>query len=104
MIDVLDNKAIYAKIDALRKERGWTIYELAKRASISQTAIRHWRDENVAPSLALLEAVCSAFGINLLTFLMDENDLEANQEYLELWNGLTPQQQETVISVMKAMK
>ena len=104
MIDVLDNKAIYAKIDALREERGWTIYELAKRASISQTAIRHWRDENVAPSLALLEAVCSAFGITLLTFLMDEDDMAENKELLELWYSLSPEQQKNIINLMKSMK
>lgn len=104
MIDVLDNKAIYAKIDGLRAERGWTIYELAKRASISQTAIRHWRDGNVSPSLALLEAVCSAFGISLISFLMDEEDIAENKELLELWYSLTPDQQKNIINLMKSMK
>lgn len=104
MIDVLDNKAIYAKIDSLRTARGWTIYELAKKASISQTAIRHWRDGNVSPSLALLEAICSAFEISLIGFLMDEDDMAENKELLELWHSLTSDQQRNIINLMKSMK
>lgn len=103
MIDILDNKAIYAKIDALRTERGWTIYELAKRASVSQTAIRHWRDGNVSPSLALLESICSAFDISLISFLSDEEDMAENRELLKLWNGLSSNQQKNIINLMKSM-
>ena len=104
MIDVLDNRVIYAKIDALRQERGWTIYQLAKKASISQTAIRNWRDGNISPSIASLEAVCSAFEISLIGFLTDDEDIAENKELLELWHCLNPSQQKNIINLMKSMK
>ena len=67
-------------------------------------AIYHWRDRNSSPSLALLEAVCSAFGITLLNFLMDEDDMAENKELLKLWYSLTPEQRKNILNLMKSMK
>lgn len=109
MIDVTDNAAIYARIDELREAKGWTIYELAKQASVSQTAIRHWRDGEATPSLVLLEAICSAFRITLIDFLADDKDaktvLNAEQrELVDLWNGLSPEQRSSILNLMRSFK
>ena len=37
MLDLLDGKELYGKVDSLRAERGWTIYELAKQAGVSRS-------------------------------------------------------------------
>lgn len=108
MIEITDPKAVYAKIESLRMERGWTNYELAKRASISQTAIRHWRDGEALPSLALLDAVCSAFEISLIDFLTDDEEKIAltpeQRELIDLWNQLSAEQRESVLRLMKSMR
>ena len=39
MLNLLDGKEIYDKVDALRKKKGWTIYELAKNAGVAPTTI-----------------------------------------------------------------
>ena len=39
MLDLLDNKEIYDKVDALRLKKGWTIYTLAKQAGVAPTTI-----------------------------------------------------------------
>ena len=107
MIDITDTKAIYDRIDSLRIERGWTNYELAKRASISQTAIRHWRDGEASPSLALLDAVCSAFDITLIDFLTDDEEKVSltveQRELIHLWSKLSSEQRKSVLNLIKSM-
>lgn len=107
MIDIMNTKAVYAKINSLRVERGWSNYELAKRASISQTAIRHWRDGEALPSLALLDAVCSAFEISLIDFLSDGEEQASltpeQRELIRLWNKLSSEQKQSILNLMKSM-
>ena len=104
MIDIYNGKALYDKIDAMREAKGWNINQLAQQAGVSSTALYHWRDRQSSPTLSLLDAVCSALGTNIINFLMDEDDITANKELLELWYNLTPEQQRNIINLMKSMK
>ena len=103
MIDIYDGKALYDKIDAMREAKGWNINQLAQQAGVSAMALYHWRDRKSSPTLSLLDAVCTALGTNIINFLMDENDLAANKELLELWYRLTPEQQKSMLSLMRSM-
>ena len=104
MIDIYDSKALYAKIDAMRIAKGWNINQLAQQAGISSMALYHWRERQSSPTLALLDALCSALGTNIINFLMDEDDMAENKELLELWYSLSPEQQKNIINLMKSMK
>ncbi|MDE7107856.1 MAG: helix-turn-helix domain-containing protein [Clostridiales bacterium] len=108
MIDLLDAKAVYERVDDLRAARGWTIYELAKRAGVSCTAIYNWRDRLSLPSLELLDAVCYAFGITVAEFMADDGDLvaltEEQQSLLQLWNTLTIEKKKSILNLMKTMQ
>ncbi len=107
MLDLLNGKEIYDKVDALRLAKGWTIYELAKNASVAPTTIYNWRDRLSLPTLSLLEAVCSAFKITVIDFLLDEDELtsltEEQKEVMRLWNTLSGEQKKSIISLMKSM-
>ena len=103
MIDIYDSKALYAKIDALRKEKGWSINRLAQEAGISAMALYHWRERESSPTLLILDALCSALGINLINFLMDEDDISEHRELMEVWNRLNPEQQRNMLTFMKSM-
>ncbi len=107
MLDLLDGKEIYQKVDTLRLEKGWTIYELAKKSGVSPTTIYNWRDRLSSPTLSLLEAVCSAFEISVVDFLLDEDELmaltEEQKEVMRLWNTLTSAQKKSIINLMKSM-
>lgn len=107
MLDLLDGKEIYDKVDALRLGKGWTIYELAKKAGVAPTTIYNWRDRLSSPTLSLLEAVCSAFNITVIDFLLNEDELmaltEEQKEVMRLWNTLSSEQKKSVISIMKSM-
>lgn len=108
MLDILDGNEIYKKVDALRLEKGWTIYELAKKAGTSPTTIYNWRDRGSSPTLGLLDSICSAFEISVLNLLINEDDLtaltEEQRELVNLWNTLSADQKQSIISLMKTMK
>lgn len=107
MLDLLDGKEIYEKVDALRLEKGWTIYELAKKAGVAPTTIYNWRDRQSSPTLSLLDAVCSAFEITVIDFLLNEDELmsltEEQKEVMRLWNTLSSEKKKSIINLMKSM-
>lgn len=107
MLDLLDGKAIYNKVDAIRLQKGWTIYELAKQAGVAPTTIYNWRDRCSSPTLSLLEAVCSAFEISVIDFLMDEDELmaltEEQQEVILVWNTLSNEKKKSILNLMKTI-
>lgn len=107
MLDLLNAKEIYDKVDALRLSKGWTIYELAKKAGVAYTTIYTWRNRLSSPTLSLLEAICSAFEITVIDFLLNEDELmaltEEQKEVMRLWNTLSIDQKKSVIGIMKSM-
>ncbi len=107
MLDLSDGKELYDKVDALRIKNGWTIYELAKKSGVAPTTIYNWRDRSSSPTLSLLEAVCSAFEISVIDFLLDEDELMAltdeQKEVMSLFNTLSSEQKKSIINLMKSM-
>lgn len=107
MLDLLDGKEIYDKVDALRVKKGWTIYELAKQAAVAPSTIYNWRDRLSSPTLSLLDAVCSALEISVIDFLLNEDELtaltEEQKEVMRLWNTLSSEQKKSLINLMKSM-
>lgn len=108
MLDILSGKELYEKVDKLRKERGWTIYKLAKNAAVAPTTIYNWRDRESSPSLALLEAICSAFGVNVIDFILNNDEPIAltkdQKELIDLWNTLSDKQKKLVINFIKSLQ
>ena len=103
MIDIYDSKALYAKIDSLRKEKGWSVNRLAQEAGISPMALYHWKERGSSPTLFVLDALCSAMDTNIINFLMDEDDIAEQRELMEVWNRLTSEQQRNMLALMKSM-
>lgn len=107
MLDILDNKSVYDKVDAIRLKKGWTIYELAKKSGVAPTTIYNWRDRLSSPTLSLLDAVCAAFGITVIDFLLDGEELanltEEQREIIRLWSTLTQAQKSSIKNLMKSM-
>lgn len=98
---------VYRKIDKLCRDRGWTMYELCKRANIPQTTLSTGRKRNNDPSISTLESICMAFGITLSQFFSGDNvplDLtDAQKELLEHWSCLTDKQKKAVCELIKNM-
>lgn len=107
MLDLLDGGAIYDKIDKMRRDKGWSIYGLAKKAGISTTALYHWRDRRSSPTLDVLDAVCSALNISVIAFLLEGDELitltDAQQELVDEWNQLSTEQKRLIIHLMRSI-
>lgn len=108
MLDLLDSKGIIERVETLRKARGWSLYELAKQAAVPVSTLYNWRDKQSLPSLELLDAVCYAFGISVVDFLLGDDGLlaltEEQNELMKLWNSLTREKKSAIINLMKTMQ
>ena len=95
------------RIQALMKERGWTIYELSKRSGVSQTTLANLWKRNNEPSLATLRALCQAFGITLSQFFAEGSAIVLTPEQLEFlndWNALSDVHKSILSQLVKSIK
>lgn len=63
---------ILQKIDELRKERGWSINNLAMEAMLTQSTLNNLYNRGNEPKISTLTAICNAFGITLAEFFNEE--------------------------------
>ena len=68
------------RIKELMDERGWTVYELAKRSGLAQTTISNMGRRNTEPTIPSLRALCNGFGISLTDFFNAKEFMELDQE------------------------
>ncbi len=59
---------ILKRIKTLQNERGWTNYQLAQEAAMTQSTITNMFARKTLPSITTLTAICNAFGITLSEF------------------------------------
>lgn len=97
---------VLEKITQERLSRGWTEYTLAKNAEIPQSTISTWYRKNLQPSVSSIEKICKGLDITLSAFFSDgqkDSSLtEAQQELLELWQYLSPDQKQAIIYLLKS--
>lgn len=94
-------------IKELMNERGWTIYELAKRSGLAQTTIANMWKRNTEPTIPSLRAICNGFGITLAQFFAEGDLVELTPEQLDFflhWSALTPEQKEMLMNLVQSMK
>lgn len=99
---------ILKKITELRLEKGWTEYQLAERAELTQSTISSWYRKNLIPSVPSLEHICNAFGITLSQFFESDNlySHKLNQDQLNIlnrWNKLSKSQQKKLADFLDSL-
>ena len=88
-------------------ERGWTIYELAKRSGLAQTTLSNMWKRNTEPTIPSLRAICDGFGITLAQFFAEDGMVELTPEQRTIftrWAALSPEQKEMLMNLVSAMK
>ena len=93
------------KIDELRQNLNWSVYQLAKEAGLTQSTLANMFSRKSVPSIATLEQICSAFNITLSEFFSDGND-EFDREELSLihqYRKLGKQEQEYIQKIINIM-
>ena len=96
----------HSRLRQLMAERGWTAYRLAKESKLSESTLANIFKRNTVPSIATLEAGCSAFGIYLAQFFAESEMVELTPELKELfdnWVSLTPGQKQAALQMIRAM-
>lgn len=91
----------------LTRENNISIYELCKRANISQSTLSNLVNRGNAPTLATLEKICSAFGIQLWEFFLliePLNELSDLQDLLYDYFTLAPKQKQFVRNLIHDFK
>lgn len=71
---------VVKKINELRKNMGWSVYQLAKEAGITQSTIANMFYRNSTPSIETLEQICSAFNLTLYEFFNEQHETYNNEE------------------------
>lgn len=99
---------ILEKITKMRLERGWSEYELAERAGLTQSTISSWYRKNLIPSIPSLQHICDAYGITLSQFFREdecfsEQLTKAQIEILKRWYRLTKDQQKKLADFLDAI-
>ena len=67
---------INKKINNLRVQRGWSMYELAQEMGITQSTLTSIMKRGNAPKIETLQRICDACGITLAQFFMEDEQLE----------------------------
>ena len=95
---------IIAKIEKLKSDRGWTDYELAQQAIVTQSTIASKKARNSPPKLETLQAICNAFGITLAQFFLEDEKIEVLSEQekilLEKFRKLSINKQKALLDLL----
>ena len=98
---------ILKRIDELRQERGWTVFELTNRTNLSEYTIYSWYTRGSRPTLYAIESVCEAFNITLGEFFTElrRDSLTPSQiRLLETFDDLNEEQQQLVLDIMRSYR
>lgn len=91
---------LIARIDELLVQRGWTKYQLAKEANLSQSTISSMINRGNNPTISTIESCCKAFGITLAEFfdadLQDKEFSLEERKFIRDWRQLSPEMKDAV--------
>ena len=96
---------INKKIEKLRFQRGWSMYELAQEAGITQSTLTSMMQRGNPPKLETLSCICEAFGITLAQFFTEDEELEllgkSEKELISLYRKMPENKQKALIELLK---
>ncbi len=94
-----------AKIEELRKERGWTVYKLSLESGVTQSTLATMYQRNTPPKLDTIQALCEAFGVTLAQFFLEGEEMEVisakEKELLTAYRKLPAEKQKAVFDLIK---
>ena len=97
---------LIARIDELLVQRGWTKYQLAKEANLSQSTISSMINRGNNPTISTIESCCKAFSITLAEFfdadLRDKEFSLEERKFIRDWRQLSPEMKDAVQQMIAA--
>jgi len=96
---------IIDRIDSLRVEQSYSIYELAQRADISENTLKKLYKKQSFPNVFTVYRLCQAFEITLSEFFMLDNNNKAvsikELELLHRFSQLSPKAQDALLEISR---
>ncbi len=99
---------ILERIDVLRKERGWSINNLAMEAMLTQSTLNNLYSRKNEPKISTLTAICNAFGITLAEFFAENlsttiAEADIDKQLNEKTKHLSLAQKQTLLQFLKTL-
>ena len=97
---------VLERIDELRRQRGWSVNNLAMEAMLTQSTLNNLYVRKAEPKLSTLRAICAAFGITLAEFFRYEELPQNGEETAELLRrveSLSPAQKRALLDFLRAL-
>lgn len=95
--------SIGSNIKDKRKKAGYSQVELATKLGVSDKTISSWEIDRTEPNIGMIEKLCVVLECKK-SALIGTNITDNEERALELFCELTPDQQESIINLMKSMK
>ena len=93
------------KIEKMCYQRGWSMYELAQEAGITQSTLTSMIKRGNPPKIDTLICICEAFGITLSQFFMEDEQLEVlnenEKELISLFRRLSDTKKQALVNLLK---
>ena len=73
--DTSIDQRIARRLKGLRKERGWTLDQLAGRSAVSRASLSRLENGEVSPTASMLGKLCAAYGLTIsrLMYLVEDD-------------------------------
>ena len=92
---------VLEKIEALRKEKGWSINYLAMESGLTQSTLNNLYSRKTEPKISTLRAICGAFGISLSDFFKEE---ENEDELVRRVKILSQENKNALVQLVKNLR
>lgn len=92
---------ILERIEALRKEKGWSINYLAMESGLTQSTLNNLYSRKAEPKISTLRAICGAFGITLADFFKEE---EKDDELIRRVKRLSKENKQALLQIVKNLR
>lgn len=86
------------QIRILREARHMTQVELARALSVSKQAVSNWENNNIQPSVEMVETLADYFGVTV-DYLLGRN----NHRYI-MADGLTDEQMQRITALIQDIR
>ena len=94
------------KIETLRWQRGWSMYELAQEMGVTQSTLTSIMKRGNPPKIDTLERICEAFGISLAQFFIEDGEEfevlnEKEKALVSLFRKLPEEKQAALVKLLE---
>ena len=96
---------VIKRIEQLRKERKWTVYDLSLEAGLTQSTLASMLQRNTPPRIETLQLICEAFKITLAQFFLEDEGMEIvteeEKKFLTAYRKLPIKKQKALLEIME---